>query len=65
MSKLSEHASWVLLFVAIAACLAALYRNLRPISVDVIYQTRVDTVYAPPPGVIEGFNLECRWIPKE
>jgi hypothetical protein len=25
--------------------------------------TVTDTVYAPPPGFSELFNLECRWVP--
>ena len=26
---------------------------------------QVDTVYAPPPGFIDGFQVEFRWVPKD
>ena len=33
-------------------------RNQKPAVV-----IQLDTIYAPPPGFIEGFRLECRWVP--
>ena len=44
--------------------LTSLIRCTEP-PADPVPAVRVDTVYAPPPGFIEGFRLRCEWVPEE
>lgn len=59
MSPLDKIGALVLAFVL--ALLALRCESAEPTVPDL----QVDTLYQPPPGFLEAFNLRCEWLPAD